>query len=184
MKRYINLLPPDFQKQVKLEKLQSQVVSFGIWSAVSLLVFATILFASFVVLKQSLIGLAEEVAVQTKVLDEIKETSVRKEVEIYNNNLKNFETLAAARNDWSVVLMEIARTLPKDMTIDSLTINRLDKKVELGGHSRSRDQVLQFRKNLVSSSYFTNVNFPLANLEKPTDLNWKYRFFLNPAPTK
>ena len=28
--------------------------------------------------------------------------------------------------------------------------------------------------------YFEKVNFPLANLEKPKDLNWRYRFFVKP----
>lgn len=180
MKKYINLLPPDYQRDARLGRLNFQILSFGIWSIASLLIFAAILFASFVVLRQRLSGVEQEIVGESKVLDELKETSVRKEVEAYGQNLKNFETLTKARDNWSAVLVELANDLEKDMTLDTLTVGRLDRKVEVAGHAGSRSSVLKFRQSLIASAHFVNVNFPLANLEKPKDLNWKYRFYVKP----
>lgn len=179
MKRYINLLPPQDQKQFRLGRINAQILRFGIWVILSLLIFSAILFVSFLFLRADLEAADEEVALKTKALAEVKETSVRKEVEEYNQNLKNFETLIQTNELWSKVLMEIAKNLPPDMTIDSLQVSRTDRKVELSGHARARTSVLEFRRLLLNSSMVSAVNFPLANLEKPSDLKWKYRFFIN-----
>lgn len=180
MKRYINLLPPEQQKNIRLARVNSQVLSFVIWLILSILIFATVLFASFLVLRQRLESLQGEIAEQTKTLEELKETSVRKEVEIFSSNLKNFDVLQKSQDGWSRVLEEIARGLPADMTIDTMSINRADRKVELSGRGGSRNSVLQYRKTLIASANFVNLNFPLANLEKSKDLSWKYRFYVKP----
>lgn len=181
MKQYINLLPPEQQRSIRLTRLNSQVMSFGVWFILSLLVFATVLFASFLVLRQRLDAMEQEVAVQSKALDELKDTAVRKEVENFSQNLKNFETLLKARDNWSGILQELARNLPPDMAVDSLSVNRADRKIELGGRAATRSSVLEFRRHLLDSGHFANINFPLANLEKAENLRWKYRFFVNPA---
>lgn len=180
MKKYINLLPPENQKQIRLARINTQILSFGIWVFISLLVFAATLFTTLLFLQGHLQASSEEVAQKTKALAEVKEASVRNEVEEYNNNLNNFEILQSANQAWSRVLIETAANLPPDMTIDTLTISRQDRKVELLGHARSRNSVLQFRRSLLNSSMVSGINFPLANLEKPADLKWKYRFYVAP----
>ena len=180
MKKYINLLPPENQKEIRSSRINTHFLDFGIWVVLSLLVFSTVLFISFLILRGNLNAREEEVARENRALAEVKETSVRKEVEDYNQNLTNFQTLAETSETWSKVLIEIAKNLPINLTIDSLSINRLDHKVELSGHAATRGAVLDFRHNLLNSRMFSRVNFPLSNLEKPAELNWKYRFFFNP----
>lgn len=178
MKKYINLLPPESQKQIRLGRVNAQFFDFGIWVVLSLLIFSAVLFVSLLFLRGNLEGTQEEVARQSRALAEVKEAPVKKEVEEYNKNLKNFETLVQTREPWSKVLMEIAKNLPADMTIDTMSISRLERKVELAGHARTRGSVLQFRGSLLNSRLVRSVNFPLMNLEKPRDLKWKYRFFV------
>ena len=184
MKRNINLLPPDNQQQLKLARLNSEVLSFGIWLILSLLVFITVLFAAWIVTRSRLEGTTEQIAQQTKVLNELKQASVRREAEAYNQNLSNFQVLQKAHENWFLVLAELARRLPSDLVLDSFIMNRTNKKVEISGNAASRDSVLKFRQNLLASPYFTNVNFPLSNLEQPKNLVWKYKFYVKPGPLK
>lgn len=184
MKKYINLLPSEQQSQMRLASVNSQILSFGIWLILSALVTLTILFVSFLFFRGRLSNLNDEVIVQTKVLEEVRQTAVQKEAEIYNLNLKNFETLTKAQDKWSQIMMEIGRKLPPDMSVDVLKIDRLEKKVEISGRAGSRVSVLSYRQYLIDSPYFQNINFPLSNLEKATNVNWKYRFYIKPNSLK
>ena len=70
MKRYINLLPPEQQRNIHLSRLNSQVLSFGIWLLLSLLIFSTVLFAYFLVLRQRLEQTDREVAIESQRLED------------------------------------------------------------------------------------------------------------------
>lgn len=180
MKKYTNLLPPREQKQVKLLRVQGQLLNFSFWLILSLLILIVSFFAAQVFLSSELELTNNQVSAKAGALANVEVTALRREVKLFNQDLANFQTLNLKRQNLSQVLIEFARALPPEVTLDSFGVNLGDYKVEVTGRALTRAAVLKLRKNLLASSYFTNVNFPLSNLEKPTNVAWKYRFYIRP----
>ena len=179
MKKNVNLLPPAEQKQFKLETLNYTIANFGVWILLSLVVFVALLFMAQLLLDQRVEDTTKQVNARYQELQNLKLPEVQKEIEILNKNLANFQKLEAVHEVWSSMLIEFARLVPSDLTVDSILITRKDNKIEISGHGLTRKSVLELRENLLSSSYFQFVNFPLSNLEKARDVSWKYRFYFN-----
>ncbi|MDP3993832.1 MAG: hypothetical protein Q8P75_02520 [bacterium] len=183
-KRYINLLPPEEQKHIRLEGLNYAVASFGVRVLLSFVFFIAFIFGAQIILNQEIDDLNEQVAARSRELQNIKQPAVQKEIEALNRNLDNLQALLPSGEDWTPILVEFARLLPADLTVDSILITREDGKIEVAGHGDTRESALKLRDNLLESRYFKDVNFPLSNLEKARNVDWKYRFYYNPEKLK
>ncbi len=180
MKRYINLLPPTEQKQLKLLKVRLQFLHFAWLLTGGLLLLALLLLGTELWQRQELNKVTKEVESQNQILREIQASTLPKRVEKFNLNLENFQVLGKKHQNWSAIFIELARLTPEDASLDSVIVSRLDQKIEITGRARTRESMLAFRNSLLGSKYFTNVNFPLTNLEKAQNVPFKYRFYFKP----
>ncbi len=180
MKRSINLLPPKEQKTLILEGINQQLVSFGLGAIVSLVAMIFVIFVAQFFLASILEGNNARVDAKQAELIVLEKKQIQLQLDELNNTLKNFASLQKEKTVWSPYLMELARLLPPDVSLQTLTLTRETNKVELTGQAGTRESVLKLRENILNSEYFKNINFPLFNLESPRDVNWRYRFFLRP----
>ncbi len=180
MRKFINLLPPEEQKQNRLGELVNHLQEFGLWLVVSLLVLSTVLLAAQIFLRAEAELVAEEVRVKAEDLSKLKQDVLQVEFQNFQELLRNFQILRSAHRAWDDEVLELARLLPPEVTLDKFTINQeaASGKVEVAGRAGTREAVLQLRENLLQSEQFRNVNFPLQNLEKANNTSWKYKFYL------
>jgi len=183
-KKNINLLPPDEQKQNRIADINVEVRNFGFWIGLSLVILAGFFAVNEIILLRELDANAEEISTKNAELAELKKTPLRQQMESLNLDLRNFFVLSTAEVYWSNALIELASALPADVTLDHLKLDKKLSRIEIDGHSSTRNSVLVLRENILASPYFRNINFPLANLEKEKNLNWKYRFYVNPEAFK
>lgn len=183
-KRNINLLPPDEQKENRIADLNVEVRNFGFLIGLSLVILAGFFAVNEIILLRELNANAEEISAKNAELMELKKTPLRQQMESLNLDLRNFLVLSAAEVYWSNALKELASVMPADITLDHLKLDEKSQKIEIDGHAATRNSVLVLRENILASPYFRNINFPLANLEKEKDLNWKYSFYVNPEAFK
>lgn len=184
MKRYINLLPPEEQKQIILERYNSQIAVFGLWVILSLTSMIGIIFLAEIIFSYTLTSGKEEIAAQNLELTRVQDPSIMKRVEELNRDIQNFQTFQKQDLDFSPYLAELQKILPIGLTLDSITLKRENKRIEVTGRAANRAQVLVFRNYIIDSEYFENVNFPLYNLESPENVKWKYRFYLKTSKDK
>jgi len=177
-KRYINLLPPLEQQELRILRINQQVRDFGIWLLFSLAVLITLFVAARFYLISELKQTTEELAAELDVLNNLETSDFRKEVERFNTELGNFELLQDKQKQLSGTLTEMAQKIPPDLTLDKFSVDTGTGRVEISGRGGSRSSVLAFRQSLLKSDRFKNVSFPLANLERSNDVVWRYRFFL------
>lgn len=184
MKKYINLLPPSEQQAIRLADRQTKIITFGVWLVLSVVALSAGLFAGRMVFQAKLrVSVAEVVSARGE-LQQLRSSTLLSQVGQLNLDLQNFQILTGSKvlgSAPSEVLMEIGRILPADVTLDSLTLGGNPsgvKEVELAGRAGTRKSVLRLRENLVKSDRFSNVNFPLRNLEKSQDTQWKYKFYI------
>lgn len=179
-KKHINLLPPEEQQTNKIADADAEVRNFGFWVVMSFVFLAAFFAVYEIILQTELRRDIDELSIKNSELSELKKTPLRQQLEALNLDLENFQALSASQAKWSNVLAELARRTPPAVTLDKLSLDRASSKIEIEGHAGTRDAVLALRQNILSSPYFRNINFPLDNLEKETDLKWKYRFYVNP----
>jgi len=175
MKRYINLLPPDEQKEITAAVAIARVSSFGFWLLVSVAVLAALLLAAGFTLTAQLRAANETVAASEDELAKFEQSQLREEVGVFNQDLRNFQTLAAGKTEYSEALREFASILPTELTLDRFAILE-DGRVEVMGRGATRTSALRLRQNVLGSPHFEGINFPLKNLEKARDGEWNYRF--------
>lgn len=180
MKKYINLLPPAQQRELKNLRLTQQVRDFGILLGVSLAVLAMLFVALRFYLKGELANSQDRLAAEQNLLNNLETSSFRDQLDRFNAELVDFKFLQSKKenNKFSAALLEIAQKIPRDLTVDRFALDEKTGKIEIGGRAANRSSVLSFRRSLAASDLFTNVNFPLANLETPRDLPWQYRLYL------
>ena len=177
-KKRINLLPPEEQKENHLRVTRLLIIRLGVLGIGSILVLTLILFSARLFLTTTLRQTEADIVANNKTLAGFAGAGLENEIATLNETITNFGSLEGAQKKWSPYLMELARLMPADVSLDSIVINRTSRKVELAGKAANRDSVLELRQNILSSAYFENINFPLYNLVTARNVAWKYRFYL------
>jgi len=178
MKRYINLLPGTDQQTIKTKRISNQIWKCGVAVSCSLVALWILLYGTGLYLNIEHRATKVRLATEMRALGELESTSAKQEIEKFNSDLINFGKLQQVRHTWAEVALEIARIIPTNMRLDSMSIVGRDGFVEISGNGGDRAAILGFRENLIASPFFENVNFPLANLERATNAPWSYRFSL------
>ena len=184
VKKTINLLPPAEQKQLKLMKLGREIQDFATWLILSVVLLSTCLLFTQWFLADEVAVTRDQATTQNNHLNQIFTSSLKQNIEKINLAVLNFQTASAQHQAWSPMLGELAQILPADVTVDSLSFSRADRKIELSGRAAHRNSVLTLRENILNSEYFQKVNFPLTNLERAVNVSWKFRFYVKPEKLK
>jgi len=179
-KKRINLLPPEEQKHNTLLDINYQIVRLGLMITATILVLGAGLFVSSLFFENTLDRTESEIASYGLVLARFQKAGLEQEITELNESMANFNSLSRAPTVWSPYLAELARILPAPVSIDTLKIDAQTRQVESSGQAATRDSVLELRRNILKSPYFENINFPLANLQTPVDVPWKFRFYVKP----
>ncbi|MEK9180667.1 MAG: PilN domain-containing protein [Patescibacteria group bacterium] len=177
---YINLLPKEDQKEVVLEKINSKVLNFFLWIFVSLAIIAALFVAARFYLKFELQTTTDQIALQQQVVSKEENQKLKNQLVEFNNHLSNLIILSEHHALWSEIVTEFARLVPVEVAVDSFVADRKTGNIKISGFAKNREAILLLRKNLLSSEYFLDVNFPLSNLTRPTDANFNYSFYINP----
>jgi len=179
MKKFINLLPKEIQREASLEKLSSRLWNLLVWILLSVGILLLMFLAARIYLKSELSRVNTRIELQQQVVSQEKNRELKRQLDEFNTDLRNYVTLEENQAFWSEVLIAFARLVPQDVAIDTFLAERETLRIRVTGFAKSRDSVLRLRNNLLDSEYFENVNFPLSNLIKPNDVNFTYTFYVN-----
>ncbi len=173
----LNLLPPQEKELLGLERARRQIMLYGSSILLALFGFIALLgFIWFFILiqlksySQSLQNI--EASFQGQGVDRQKQL-----IADFNQYLAKLDQIQKNHQYYSPALTELANIIPSGVRIDSLSIDE-DKQVSLAGFAPQRTQVLMLQDSLEKSKFFTEVEKPLANLIKQTDINFNFKFNL------
>lgn len=106
----------------------------------------------------------------------------RNQVKAVNTKLKDYQTLIETTPKWSTVFNAFSKNIPPDVKITNFTADVITRKVEIQGLSPTREQVIQLYNNINGDTeFFEQINYPLENVTKPVDVNFKFTFFIKPG---
>ncbi len=177
--KLINLLPQENQKEVRLELAANIFLEFWIWVIATLLIFfIASLFAVFYlnsIIKATELSIYES---QT-ILNSSDYKDLQVEISEINSHTKEINNIKNQHLYWSKPLLILAELIPSDVQLSLVTINRETGRVDIAGQARNRDSVITIWSNVIKTSYFQNINFPLKNLEKANFSDFNFTFYVN-----
>ena len=175
----LNLLPPQEKELLNLEQIRRWTLLYGgnilliVIGFIAALIF--IWFSILIQLKsysQSLRDIA--INFQGQNIDRQKQLSSD-----LNQYLAKLNNIQKDHKYYSAAIIELANAVPPGMRIESLLIDEKNQ-VSLSGFAPQRTLVLMLQDALNKSQFFTKIENPTANLTKPTDINFNFKFNIKP----
>jgi hypothetical protein len=181
----INLLPPEYKKEIIQEENWKLIMTWGMLVLVFLICFSLILFS----IK---IFISGEVEAQ-KILFKQKEKELQTpQMQSLQHNLTAFNQTLFQLNYFYQNQFKITETLEKISTVfhsgtylTNLSINHSPQKegdyqanCNLSGFSSTREKLLKLKENLEKEESFIKIDFPPTNWTKATNINFTVNFKL------
>lgn len=183
--KQINLAPEDQKKEVRFLALRALSLKVIAYSGVVLFLAVFAMVASIVFniqVKQMALDASRQLESQQSLSDY---GAVRDEVKNVNNYLSDATALFAKMPRLSKVTEEVMAVLPSDVTLQSLVFDSSTKQATLTGQSPSREKVIELHQNILKNTVvFKNVDYPLENLAKPTNVQFHYTVEFQEAALK
>lgn len=172
----INLLPPEQKEELREEERFKLVLILGIVILAFLVSLTLILF----LIKISLLADLETQKIyfeqRKKELENPRILELEAKIKNYNLTLSKLETFYQGQIDLSSILEKISQTLPPATYLTNLSFNPQTSQFSLAGFSPSWEILFQIKEKLDKIEDFREVNFPLSNWLKATDINFSINF--------
>jgi len=172
----INLLSPAEKKQLELANFIRLAISFGIWISVFLIVFILLLVSTYgslaILLKdQNRLIEIRRADHKTQRLVEIEETIKKVNDQLIDINLKQKELVV-----WTPALGELSEITLNGIYLDNFAYQASLNRINITGLANTRDTLLFFQEQLEDSPYFIEIEAPLSNLIKQTNIDFSFSF--------
>jgi Tfp pilus assembly protein PilN len=183
--KIINLLPKPKQQELKYEAIfHSLLMVLWVTLGSFLLVFA-IQFATKFYLEFEAKSIANNIVVLQQAVNKQDNTTVKTEVTAVNNVVLDFKNLSDSSPKWSKLIKAFVPLVPDGVHINSLTVDAKNKNVLVTGYSPTRELVIEFYNNvLADSDHFSNIDYPLENVSKRTNINFHNSFLVKDSVIK
>lgn len=182
--KQVNLLPKIEQRQIRLDVVTHQLLRFWVIVPASVVILIILVFASQIYLRTQIASTSDQIAAEAQSLKTADTQNLESQVLDLNQQIRLVETVKKQHYEWSKALVELDRLLPNDLVITVVSLDRATGKIDLTGTAQNRDSILKFWSNVKKSTMFKDINFPLANLEKPVDASFTFTLVINEEAIK
>lgn len=179
----LNLLPPPEKKLLSVDQTRRWISFYGGSGLLLLLGLAALLgFIWFFILIQ----LKDYTQSLQKIDNSFQGQSIGRQKELiaeFNQYLAKLNQIQGQHTALAPALAEIANLIPAGARLDGLSIDAANQ-VSLTGFATQRTQVLMLQEALAKSRFFNQLSAPPANLTKPVNINFSFKFNLSqPEPS-
>ncbi len=175
--KLINLLPKARQNELRYEATYRSLVIIFSFSLMSFALVFLCQFAAKFYLEEKAVSLNAQIEQLKSQVDKKENADVKKKVQGINDVISDFNNLATASPKWSKILRAFAPLPPQGIKITSFNIDLNRKVVQIYGYSPTRELVIALYNSILQDSKeFINVDYPLENVAKATDINFHFTF--------
>ena len=180
----INLLPSEYQKQLKREEswrlfLILEVIFLVFLFSLSLILLSLSLYMKTEAKNLKLLGDIERESFLKTDLRKTKEESI-----FLNKAISEIKTFYIGQPDTTEIFMNIFQTIPKEIYLNSFSWQKKDSTVFISGFSPTREALLQLKNNLKRNKEFSKVEFPLSTWQTPKDIYFNLNLELKTSEGK
>jgi Tfp pilus assembly protein PilN len=147
----INLLPPDIKEQVRYAKINRVTLRYVWLLALVVVVLAGVFGGTVYLQNQQAATLAADVAAKQQTIAALNKNFTPKAKDA-SDRLNAIKFVQGSQTHFSAVIADIAKVVPKGVSIDSMTLTGDDKTpVHVAVTASSYEAALTFRNALVTS---------------------------------
>ncbi|MFC1629919.1 PilN domain-containing protein [Patescibacteria group bacterium] len=167
----INLLPPDYKKEMAAEETKRLVMILGVLVFFSILSFTLALLAVKIYLSGQFDSqqVFLEIEKEKAVLKEIED--LEKKVEVFNEKLSRVDDFYNQRVSLAGTLNKVIDTIPEEIYLTGLVYTKEAGVFTVSGFSPFRDILEDFKANLERNFY--QVTFLRETWNRPRDIDFK-----------
>ena len=118
----------------------------------------------------------EIITEQSRVIQTETIRSMERKIKELNKELKEVREAQIKESNIYSVLDDISQNVLFGVEVYSLRIDRGTKRVNVSGYSSTRENLLIIKEILETLDNYRNINFPLANLTNPRDIDFSFSF--------
>jgi Tfp pilus assembly protein PilN len=183
--RLINLLPKQKLDDLYFEGLVKNLWSLAVFIFLCALVsVGAMLSAKYFILQNQ--KTAKRELEQIKAISNKKENSeLKNKIRLINSNINDYNTLSDKTPKWSNVISRLAKNLPEEIRVTSLSSDPKTGKMTISGVSQTRNGVLVLFSNIKNDeANFADIDYPLENLSSPVNSVFHFSFSIKPEAFK
>ena len=178
MKR-INLLPQHKQQELYYGNLFHSVSVAAVLATGILLLGIVAQIGVWIYLQSAEKSISAEVDQVQQQIDKSENAELKEQIKIINAQMVDFQNLQKISPQWSAVLNAFAVLVPKNVKISQFEATSKKGQIDIAGYSPTREAVIELYNNINSDkAHFKDVNYPLENVSKPTDVAFTFTFFI------
>lgn len=163
----LNLIPEKLKKEIEFKKL----LSFINKAIVILIVILLLYLLAFLAGKYILSKHYQETK-DSFVLTNQGEDTVTNNLDTINKEINFIHTIQADRVVWSKLIYDIGLTNNSGINIESLSLNKEKKNINIRGEAKTREELLKFKTALENIPYLSEIVLPLQSLFKKNDISF------------
>lgn len=181
----INLLPKARQSEVRLEdRYHIIMIFFGI-SMITLVLTLVSIGATHVYLASQSSNIDSEIENLRASVNKQENSEIKAKIGVINNQIKDFRDLTETTPNWSKVLLAFGRLVPQGVSIKNLNADLEKRRIDINGLADKRELVDELYNNIKGDTdNFMDINYPLENVAKPTDVSFRFTFTVKPEALK
>ncbi|MFC1756853.1 PilN domain-containing protein [Patescibacteria group bacterium] len=173
----INLLPPESNKNIRLEFFRRYIVVLGLGLFILMstqIVLSVVSLFSISSYTRSL----EDQRLSTKTLAGMKNVdNLEFETQQLNDLVFSYQKNKNTARFFSEEIYKVVSMVPSSVVVSSLLFDShatdlQTSRLIVGGNADSRGDLIDFVDSLKASEYFSEVNLPLANLLSESDIKF------------
>jgi hypothetical protein len=177
--KIINLLPKTRQRDIRYEMIFRSLVRFAIASGASFVLVVLVLLGTRFYVSYESSHIDQQTEAIKNFANKQENAQLRNQVKGVNTVISDFQNLSNATPHWSKVVTAFAPLVPQEVKIQSFTAEIKKKEVTIIGYSPTREKVIALYNNInLDSKNFYNIDYPLENVSKPTDVSFHFTFYI------
>lgn len=177
--KVINLLPKSEKKELELETISHQILVFWIMVLVTLLLFVGVAWVFKFYIAQLIAANDRLIAESQQQLQSQEYVQLHDQIISLNGEVSDMKNLNNHHYNWSQAMLQLSSLVQPSVQFNQLTFNAATGEIDVSGQTKVRQDVIDFWANVVKSPYFSKINFPLTNLEKPVNSDFEFKFYAN-----
>jgi Tfp pilus assembly protein PilN len=180
MMKIINLLPKDKQKALLQRKLFLLIVSLIWLTAASFVVVLLVQFGTRAFLQGQMARLHASIEDLKQYTNNEENAAIKQKIKQLNDLVIDYKSLSVSIPKLSKVLRTFSPIVPEGVRITSFRIDPTKRTVDVNGYAPTREKVIDFYESVLANSKdFPNIDYPLENVAKRTDINFHFTFNVN-----
>ncbi|HDL75140.1 MAG TPA: hypothetical protein ENH06_02065 [bacterium] len=177
----INLLPPKYKEELKLEErlkilLILSILFFSFLISLTLILFSIHIYIQGEIEAQKIIIKNQEE--QSEIFENQK---IEQEISLINETILNLNSFYKNQFNFTKTLEKISKNILPGIYLTNISINPIIKEngtlqVSISGFAPFRETLFKFKKNLEKVPEFKELYFPPSNWIDPVNINFNISF--------